>query len=72
MKQVSITLKTHNITSIPCGTQNGFIFMFGSVEVVCRLNKTLAFQTIKNYSMEYGRKWISREFSKLLIKKAIL
>jgi hypothetical protein len=45
-----------------CGTSSGVILKFDKVEVVNRLRKDLAHETIKNYTVSYDQTWI---FSKI-------
>ena len=45
-----------------CGTSSGVILTFEKIEVVNRLRKELAHQTIKNYTVTYDQTWI---FSKI-------
>ena len=59
---VQVTLQTDKVTDIPCGTSSGVILRFEKIEVVNRLKKELAHQTIKNYTVAYDQTWI---FSKI-------
>lgn len=45
-----------------CGTSSGVMLNFQKVEVVNRLRKDLAHETIKNYTVTYDQTWI---FSKI-------
>jgi hypothetical protein len=56
--QVQVTLQTDQVTNIPCGTASGVLIYFDKIEVVNRLRKELAWQTIKNYTIDYDRTWI--------------
>ena len=57
-----MTLQTDQVTNILCGTSSGVILSFKSIEVVNRLKKELAHDTIKNYTVTYDQTWI---FSKI-------
>ena len=43
---------------IPCGTSSGVVLIFDKIEVVNRLRKSDALETIKNYTIEYDKTWI--------------
>lgn len=60
--QIQVTLQTDQVTNIPCGTSSGVMLNFQKVEVVNRLRKDLAHETIKNYTVTYDQTWI---FSKI-------
>lgn len=60
--QVQVTLQTDQVVNIPCGTSSGVILNFQKIEVVNRLRKELAHETIKNYTVTYDQTWI---FSKI-------
>jgi hypothetical protein len=62
MYQVQITLQTDQVTDIPCGTSSGVVITFEKIEVVNRLQKSMAYDTIKNYTVSYDQTWI---FSKI-------
>ena len=44
--------------NIPCGTASGVLIYFDKIEVVNRLKKELAWQTVKEYTIEYDKTWI--------------
>ena len=44
--------------NIKCGTSSGVMISFEKIEVVNRLTKELAYETIKNYTIEYDKTWI--------------
>jgi len=46
------------LTNIPCGTSGGSVIYFDKIEVVNRLEKTKAHNTIKLYGVNYDRTWI--------------
>lgn len=56
--QVQVTLQTDKVSNIPCGTSGGVMLTFDKIEVVNRLRKDLAWETIKNYTMDYDKTWI--------------
>lgn len=60
--EVQVTLQTDQVRDIPCGTSSGVVIRFEKIEVVNRLRKNLAHQTIKNYTVKYDQTWI---FSKI-------
>jgi hypothetical protein len=41
-----------------CGTAGGVLITFGQIEVVNRLRKDLALETVRNYTVEYDKTWI--------------
>ena len=46
---VQVTLQTDTVREIPCGTSGGTMIYFDTIEVVNRLDKSNAWDTIKNY-----------------------
>lgn len=60
--QVQVTLQTDQVRNIPCGTSSGVVLQFEKIEVVNRLKKDKAHETIKNYTVTYDQTWI---FSKI-------
>lgn len=44
--------------NIPCGTSGGIMIYFEKIEVVNRLLKEEAIQTIRNYTIYYDKIWI--------------
>ena len=56
--QVQTTLQSDNVQSIPCGTSGGVVINFGQIEVVNRLKKDLALETVRNYTAAYDKIWI--------------
>jgi regulator of protease activity HflC (stomatin/prohibitin superfamily) len=55
---VQITLQTDTVVNIPCGTSGGSVIYFDKIEVVNRLRKDSAHETIKLYGVNYDRTWI--------------
>ena len=55
---VQVTVQTDAVSSVPCGTQGGVIIEFEKIEVVNRLRKEFAWQTVKNYTVNYDKTWI--------------
>uniref|UniRef100_A0A6B2LA96 Band 7 domain-containing protein n=1 Tax=Arcella intermedia TaxID=1963864 RepID=A0A6B2LA96_9EUKA len=55
---VQVTLQTDTVTNIPCGTSGGTTVYFDKIEVVNRLDKSKALNTIKLYGVNYDRTWI--------------
>jgi len=55
---VQVTLQTDTVVDIPCGTSGGCVIYFDKIEVVNRLNKQDAHNTIKLYGVNYDRTWI--------------
>lgn len=55
MIQVQVTIQTDEVRNIPCGTSGGVMIHFDRIEVVNRLRKEHAWQTIKNYSQNYDK-----------------
>lgn len=56
--QVQVTLQTDQVLHIPCGTSGGVLLQFDKIEVVNRLRKETAFETVKNYTVHYDKTWI--------------
>ena len=55
---VQVTLQTDKVNDVPCGTSGGVNVVFEQIEVVNRLSKDLALETVKNYTVEYDKVWI--------------
>lgn len=55
---VQITVQTDKVNDVPCGTSGGVLISFDQIEVVNRLRKEEAWQTVKNYTIEYDKTWI--------------
>ena len=53
-----MTLQTDKVNDVPCGTSGGVNVVFEQIEVVNRLSKDLALETVKNYTVEYDKVWI--------------
>ena len=53
-----MTVQTDAVSDVPCGTQGGVLIYFERIEVVNRLSSELAWQTIKNYTVNYDKTWI--------------
>jgi len=58
VEYVQVTVQTDRVKNIPCGTSTGVTISFDKIEVVNRLNKKLAWETIKNYTINYDQTWI--------------
>jgi len=56
--QVQTTVQTDSVTNIPCGTSGGVLIHFDKVEVVNRLEASLVYETVKNYTVDYDKTWI--------------
>ena len=54
---------------IKCGTSGGVMIYFDKIEVVNRLNKEFAYETIKNYTINYDRTWIFDKIQYYIIIK---
>lgn len=57
-EQVQVTVQTDKVNDVPCGTAGGVMINFGQIEVVNRLRKDLALETVRNYTVEYDKTWI--------------
>lgn len=57
--EMSISIETDVVTNIPCGTSNGTMVYFNKVEVVNKLKKEYVFETVKNYTQDYEKFWIT-------------
>lgn len=57
-ENIQINIQTDRVQDIPCGTAGGVMIYFDNIEVVNRLNKNLAWETIKNYTVDYDKTWI--------------
>lgn len=55
---VQVSVQTDKVTDIPCGTSGGVMIWIEKVEVVNRLRRSMVYDTIKNYTIEYDRPWI--------------
>lgn len=58
VENVQVTLQTDKVNNVPCGTSGGVNVIFEQIEVVNRLNKNLAQETVKNYTVNYDKIWI--------------
>ena len=50
-----MTVQTDSVRNIPCGTSGGVMVSFAKIEVVNRLHKDFALDTIRNYTVHYDR-----------------
>lgn len=55
---VQVTLQTDKVNNVPCGTAGGVSVHFQEIEVVNRLRKDMAQETVKNYTVNYDKVWI--------------
>ena len=53
-----MTLQTDKVNNVPCGTSGGVNVLFEQIEVVNRLKKELALETVKQYTVNYDKLWI--------------
>lgn len=53
-----MSVQTDEVRDVPCGTSGGVLIEFGTIEVVNRLNKEYAQETVKNYTVNYDKTWI--------------
>lgn len=51
-------MQTDAVSNVPCGTQGGVVIHFEKIEVVNRLKPDLAWDTVKNYTVNYDKTWI--------------
>jgi hypothetical protein len=58
VEPVQVTLQTDKVNNVPCGTSGGVTILFEQIEVVNRLKKSLAQETVKNYTTQYDKVWI--------------
>ena len=58
MEQVQTSVQTDEVTNIPCGTSGGVVIFFEKIEVVNRLNPSMVYETIRNYTVNYDKTWI--------------
>lgn len=56
--QIQVSVQSDCIVDIPCGTKGGVMINFDRIEVVNRLKKEHAVNTVKNYTSAYDRLWI--------------
>jgi len=56
--EIQTTIQTDSVSDIPCGTSGGVVITFSKVEVVNRLDKALARETVANYTVHYDKPWI--------------
>jgi regulator of protease activity HflC (stomatin/prohibitin superfamily) len=57
--EMKVSIQTDVVTNIPCGTSNGTLVYFDKVEVVNKLRKEFAFETVRNYTEDYEKFWIT-------------
>ena len=50
---VQVSVQTDSVQNVPCGTQGGVTIHFDQIEVVNRLKKELAWETVKLYTTNY-------------------
>ena len=50
---VQVTVQTDAVSDVPCGTQGGVVIHFARIEVVNRLKPEMAWETVKNYTVNY-------------------
>uniref|UniRef100_A0A6A7GBS2 Erlin-2-B n=1 Tax=Hirondellea gigas TaxID=1518452 RepID=A0A6A7GBS2_9CRUS len=58
VEQVQISLQTDKVLNIPCGTSSGVLLYFARIEVVNRLKKEYALETVRQYGVHYDKLWI--------------
>ncbi|KRX06077.1 Armadillo-type fold [Pseudocohnilembus persalinus] len=58
INQVQVTIQTDQVQNIPCGTASGVLIYFDKIEVVNRLKKERAWETIQQYTFNYDQTWI--------------
>ena len=58
VENVQVTVQTDKVNNVPCGTSGGVNVVFEQIEVVNRLKKNLAQETVKNYTVNYDKTWI--------------
>ena len=58
VENVQVTVQTDKVNNVPCGTSGGVNVMFEQIEVVNRLRKDMAQETVKNYTIYYDKTWI--------------
>eukprot|EP00929_Paragymnodinium_shiwhaense_P091349 TRINITY_DN51336_c0_g1_i1.p1 TRINITY_DN51336_c0_g1~~TRINITY_DN51336_c0_g1_i1.p1 ORF type:complete len:331 (+),score=76.86 TRINITY_DN51336_c0_g1_i1:100-1092(+) len=56
--EIQVTVQTDSVSNIPCGTSGGVVIMFERVEVVNKLQKAFARDTVANYTIAYDKLWI--------------
>lgn len=57
--EMKVSIQTDVVTNIPCGTSNGTLVYFDKVEVVNKLRKEFVFETVRNYTENYEKFWIT-------------
>jgi len=55
---IQVTLQTDKVRNVPCGTSGGVNVVFEQIEVVNRLRKDMAQETVKNFTSDYDKIWI--------------
>lgn len=55
---VQTSVQTDRVENIPCGTSGGVMIYFDKIEVVNKLHYEYAWETIKNYTINYDKTWI--------------
>merc|ERR1719310_1215876 len=56
--EVQVTVQTDSVSNIPCGTSGGVVINFERIEVVNKLNKEFARETVAKYTIAYDKLWI--------------
>lgn len=56
--EVQVTVQTDSVSNIPCGTSGGVVIEFEKIEVVNKLAKEKARETVAQYTLSYDKLWI--------------
>jgi len=54
-EEVQVTIQTDAVRNIPCGTRGGVMISFDRVEVVNRLDKKHAVETVRKFGLHYDK-----------------
>eukprot|EP01100_Stratorugosa_tubuloviscum_P005155 TRINITY_DN2341_c0_g1_i1.p1 TRINITY_DN2341_c0_g1~~TRINITY_DN2341_c0_g1_i1.p1 ORF type:complete len:365 (+),score=144.36 TRINITY_DN2341_c0_g1_i1:63-1157(+) len=57
--ELQVTLKTNALENIVCGSSSGVLVNFKRIEIVSMLDPKLVLQTVKNYTVNYDKLWIT-------------
>lgn len=64
--EVQVSIQTDIVREVPCGTSGGVVIYFDRIEVVNRLRKSYAIDTVRKYSELYDKIWIDDKIHHLL------
>jgi regulator of protease activity HflC (stomatin/prohibitin superfamily) len=66
IEQVQVSIQTDYVQNVPCGTSGGVMLTFDRIEVVNRLHKDRALETIRQFGTHYDRTLIFEKIHHVL------